>query len=157
MAEAEHQYQLALKDKPDHLAALLGYAHLKDYSESPDDAIQLYQRAANTHPQQASVPQQLGPEPGTGSTGRRKRWPPSAGPSVGTHEPLYRNNIATDLGGSEQVARGLPSTAAGAYRCGGKLQLRLLLNKKGQTQAAMMHFDWRLKADPSDGCGAALA
>ena len=60
LAEAEQQYQLALKEKPDDLPALLGYAQLKEYLGKPDEAIQLYQRAAKAYPQQASVHNNLG-------------------------------------------------------------------------------------------------
>ena len=38
-AEAEQQYLLALKEKPDYLPALLGYAQLKERLGQPDDAI----------------------------------------------------------------------------------------------------------------------
>ena len=59
-AEAERQYQLALKLKSDDLPALLGYAHLKEGQDKPDEAIQIYQRAAKAHPREASVYNNLG-------------------------------------------------------------------------------------------------
>ena len=50
----------ALKEKPDCLPALMGYAQLKDHLGKPDDAIRLYQQAAKTHPQAAGVHNNLG-------------------------------------------------------------------------------------------------
>ncbi len=60
MAEAEQQYLLALKEKPDDLAAILGYAHLQEQVGKPNEAILLYQRAVKAYPRQASVHNNLG-------------------------------------------------------------------------------------------------
>ena len=63
--------------------------------------------------------------------------------------PLFRNNIATvlvDLGRHHEAfahLRAVHGEAAAYYNMG------YLLNKKGQTQAAMQHFAMALRAEPS--------
>ena len=59
-AEAEQQYQLALKLKADYLPALLGYAQLKEQMGQPDEALRIYQRAAKAHPRDAAVFNNMG-------------------------------------------------------------------------------------------------
>ena len=53
--EAEEQYQQAMKKFPDDIRVLLGYAILKDQLNQPQDALKLYQQAANKHPREPSV------------------------------------------------------------------------------------------------------
>ena len=60
MADAEQYYRLALKEKPDHLPALLGYAQLEERLNKPNEALKLYQRAVKAYPQQASVYNNVG-------------------------------------------------------------------------------------------------
>ena len=149
MPEAEQQYQLALKDRPDDVAALLGYAHLKEYMSKPDEAIQLYQRAAQAHPEQASIYNNLGL-----CYARQNRLDEAvaAMERAVQQEPknaLYRNNIAAvlvDQGKSLEALRHLREahTGAAAY-----YNMGYLLQTKGQSQAAMQNFAAALKADPS--------
>ncbi len=148
-AEAEQQYLLALKDKPDDLPALLGYAHLKDSLGKPNEAIQLYQRAIKSYPKDASIHNNLGM-----CYSRQNRLDEAvASINLATQlepkNPLYRNNLATllvDQGKwSEALAqfRGVHNDAAAFYNMG------YLLNKKGETQASMQYFALALRADPS--------
>jgi tetratricopeptide (TPR) repeat protein len=149
MAEAEQQYQLALKEKPNDLPALLGYAHLKDRLGKPSEAIQLYQRAAKAHPQQAPVYNDLGL-----CYARQDRLDEAVvalkrATELDPKNLLYRNNIATvmvDQGNSREAfaqLREAHGDAAAYYNMG------YLLNKKGETQAAIRNFAMALKADPS--------
>jgi tetratricopeptide (TPR) repeat protein len=149
MVEAEQQYQTALKEKPDDLGALLGYAHLKDSTGKSAEAIQLYERAAKVYPQQASVYNNLGLclarqsryDEAVSAVGRAVQLEPK--------NPLYRNNMAAALIDQNRAQeaflqlRQVYGDAAAHYNLG------YLLNKKGQTQAAMQHFGMALTADPS--------
>jgi tetratricopeptide (TPR) repeat protein len=149
LAEAEQQYQLALSEDRNHLKALLGYAHLKEVREKPNDAIQLYQRAAKAYPKEASVHNNLGlcyarqgklDEAVTAMTVAIQLEPKN---------PLYRNNIATVLVDQNKAReafaqlREVHGNAAAYYNMG------YLLNKKGQTQAALQNFTMAVRADPS--------
>jgi tetratricopeptide (TPR) repeat protein len=150
MAEAEQQYQLALKERPNDLPAMLGYAHLKEFLGKPDEAIELYQRAAKAYPREASVHNNLGLcyarqqtrlDEAVAAMNRAVQLDPK--------NPLYRNNIATVLVDQGKLRdafghlRAVYDTAAAYYNMG------YLLNKKGQPQAALQHFGLALKADPS--------
>ena len=149
LAEAEQQYQAALKENPNHLPALLGYAQLKLRLERPDDALRLYQRAAKAHPQQAAVHNNIGlcyarqgkPDEAIAALNRAIQLDPK--------NPLYRNNIAAVLVDRDRLReayiylRETHGDAAAYYNIG------YLLNKRGQTQAAMQHFKLALNADPA--------
>jgi hypothetical protein len=54
-AEAADHYQKALKQEPNNLAALLGYALLKDRLGASAEAKQLYLQAVEAHPKQAAA------------------------------------------------------------------------------------------------------
>jgi tetratricopeptide (TPR) repeat protein len=151
LAEAEQQYQLALADKeqPNCLPALLGYARLKESLGKPNEAIQLYQRAAKAHPRQASVYNNLGM-----CYARQNRLDDAVAAisraiEIDPENPLYRNNVATVLVDQNKLReafaqlRKVHDPAAAYYNLG------YLLNKKGQTQAAIQHFALALKADPA--------
>lgn len=149
LAEAGQQYQMALKDKPDHLPALLGYAQLKDHLGKQDEALQLYQRAAKTHPREASVQNNMGL-----CCARMGRLDDAAAAlsqavQLDPKNPLYRNNVAAVLVDQGRLReafeqlRQVHGDAAAYYNVG------YLLNKKGQSQAALQHFSQALRADPS--------
>ena len=149
LSDAEAKYQLALKEKPDHLAALLGYAHLKERAGKPDEAIEIYRRAAKAHPREAAVHNNLG------LCYARQNQPDDAvaalknAVQLDPRNPRYRNNIATvliDQGNPREAyahLREVHQSAAAYYNMG------YLLNKKGQTQAALHNFSLALRADPS--------
>ena len=149
LADAEQQYQLALKEKPDSLPALLGYAQLKEHLGKPEDALRLYDRAVKSYPREASVHNNQGLcysrlarlDEAAAALGRAVQLDP--------RNPLYRNNIATvlvDQGKSREAfeqLRQVHGDAVAYYNLG------YLLNKKGQTQAAIQHFALALRVDPS--------
>jgi tetratricopeptide (TPR) repeat protein len=148
-AEAEQQYQLALKEKPDHLPALLGYARLKDGLGKPNEAIQLYQCAANAYPRQALVHNNLGLcyarqsrlDEAAAALGRAVQLEPK--------NPLYRNNLATVLVDQSKLREAMMHLQAAHGNAAAYYNMGYLLNKKGRTQEALQHFAWALKADPS--------
>ena len=149
MAEAEQQYQLALNENRNHLPALLGDARLKDYLGKPNEAIQLYQRAAKAYPQQASIHNNLGL-----CYARQNRLDEAVAAMSRAAElepgnPLYRNNIAAvlvDQGKLRDAFRHLREVHGDAAAC---YNMGYLLNKKNQPQAAMQYFALALRADPS--------
>jgi tetratricopeptide (TPR) repeat protein len=148
-AEAEQQYQLALKANPDYLPALLGYAQLQDRTDQPDEALRLYERAASVHPMQAPVYNNMGL-----FYARRGRLDEAVAAmtraiQLDPKNRLYRNNVATVLVEQGRIReafsqlREVHGDAVAYYNLG------YLLNKKGQTQAALQHFALALRADPS--------
>jgi tetratricopeptide (TPR) repeat protein len=149
LTEAEQQYQLALKEKPDHLAALLGYAELKDRQGKPEEALQLYQRAIKAYPQQASVHNNIGLcyarqgrlDEAVAAMNRAIQLEPK--------NNLYRNNIAGVLVDQNRVREAFAHLREAHGEAAANYNLGYLLNKKGQTQAAMQQFALALKADPS--------
>jgi tetratricopeptide (TPR) repeat protein len=148
-AEAEQQYQAALKEFPNNLPALLGYARLKDSLGKSTEAIQLYQRAAKAYPQQASVHNNLGLCYAQQNRLDEAAAAMSRAIQLEPKNPLYRNNIATvlvDRGNPREAfvhLREVHGDAAAHYNTG------YLLTKKGQTQAAIQQFTLALRTDPS--------
>ena len=63
--------------------------------------------------------------------------------------PLYRNNIATVLVDQGRLREAFAHLKQAHGEAAAYYNMGYLLNKKGQTQAAMQHFALALKADPS--------
>ncbi len=148
-ADAEQQYQLALKMNHDYLPALLGYAQLQEQAGQPDEALRLYQRTASVHPSQAPVYNNMGMfyarrgqlDEAVAAMTRTIRLDPK--------NPRYRNNVATVL-----VEQGRLREAFGQLRdvygdAVAYYNLGYLLNKKGETQVALQHFALALRVDPT--------
>lgn len=149
MSDAEHQYQTALNLSRDDLSALLAYARLKEQLGQKEDAFSLYQRAAKAHPKEPSVHNNIGLF--FARQGRLDQAVSAISVAIrmSPKNPLYRNNIATVLVDQcrfrEAYAnlREVYSEAVAYYNMG------YLLNKKGNTQAAMQHFAMAIRSDPS--------
>ncbi len=131
------------------MGALLAYAQLKEKLEQKNEAIWLYQRAAKTHPEEPSVYNNMGL-----FYARQERLDEAVAAmttaiQMAPKNPLYRNNIATVLVDQCRFReaftnlREVHSEAAAYYNLG------YLLNKKGNTPAAMQNFALALRADPS--------
>jgi tetratricopeptide (TPR) repeat protein len=148
-AEAEQQYQLALKEKPDYLPALLGCAQLKERQEKPDEALRLYERAIKAHPQQAAAYNNSGLcyarqgrlDKAVAALNRAVQLDPK--------NRLYHNNIAAVLVDQNQLNEAFAHLREAHGEAAAYYNMGFLLNKKGQTQAAMQQFALALKADPS--------
>ena len=149
LADAEQQYQLALKDKPDYLPALLGYAELKEQLGPPDEALRLYQRAAQAYPREPAVYNNMGLY--YAKLGRADEAVATLARAVALapKNPRYRNNIATVLVDQGRLQDAFAHFQAAYGEAAAYYNVGYLLNKKGQTQAAMQHFALALKADPS--------
>lgn len=148
-ADAEQQYLLALKEKPDYLPALLGYAQLKEQLRQPDDAIRLYQRAAKAYPREAAVHNNMGL-----CYARLGRLDEAVAAftravELAPRNPLYHNNIATVLVDQGRLREAFMHLKEGHGEAAAYYNMGYLLTKKGQTQPAMQHFAQALRADPS--------
>jgi tetratricopeptide (TPR) repeat protein len=149
LAEAEKQYQLALNENKNDVAAMLGYARLKEEMDKPEEAIALYQKASKIAPEEPTVFNNLGlcyarrnmKDEAVAALGRAILLQPK--------NALYRNNIAAVLveNGKMQEAyshlRAVNSDAVSYYNLG------YLLYKKGKTQEALRHFTIAAQLDPS--------
>jgi Tfp pilus assembly protein PilF len=149
MAEAEAEYQTALRAAPEFLPALLGYAHLQDQLGKPKEAIELYQRAIRAHPEQAAAYNNLGL-----CYARQNRLDDAVAAmnraiQLDAKNPLYRNNIAAVLVDQGRISEALPHLRAAHDDAATYYNLGYLLNKKGQSQMALQYFRLALQADPS--------
>ena len=149
MAEAEKQYRLALAEKSDDLTALSGYARLYDHMGKPKDAIRLYQRAAETHPRQASVHNNLGL-----CYAKQNRLDEAVAAmrratELDPENRLYRNNIATALVDQGKLREAFGHLQKGHSVAAAYYNMGYLLNRKGRTQEAMLHFKLAFRTDPS--------
>ncbi len=149
LADAEQQYQLALKDKPDYLPALLGYAQLKEQLGQPDEALRLYQRAAKAYPREAAVYNNMGLYYAKLGRADEAVATMTRAVALAPKNPRYRNNIATVLVDQGRLHDAFAHLQAAHGEAAAYYNMGYLLNKKGQTQAAMQHFALALKADPS--------
>ncbi len=147
--EAEEQYKKALEMDPNHLPALLGYAHLEDRRHNFEAAQKLYKRAMKKHSRDASVHNDQG------LCYYHHGMLPEAAKSmqraVELHQDrkLYRNNLATiyvDQGKNKEALAELTiahGEAVAHYNMG------FLLMKKEDKQAALAHFRQALEKDSS--------
>jgi Tfp pilus assembly protein PilF len=147
--EAEQYYQMALKEKPDDLNSLLGYAKFQENQGRINEAVALYQKAVQTHPKEAGAYNNLGL-----CYARRNKLNEAAqalGQAVqlDPRNLLYRNNLATVLVDQNRLAeafanlRDVHGDAVAYYNMG------YLLNKKGKLEAAEHHFAQALRSDPT--------
>ena len=148
-ADAEQQYQAALKLNHDHLPALLAYAHLKEELGQTSEALWLYQRAAKTYPKEPSVHNNIGLFYAQQGRLDEAVAAMSLAIQLAPKTPLYRNNIATVLVDQCRFREAFAHLKAVHSEAAAYYNLGYLLNKKGQTQAAMQHFAMALRADPS--------
>lgn len=147
--DAEAQYKKALDLDPNHLGALLGYAHLQDRRHNFEAAIKLYQQAQKKHPKEASVHNDLGL-----CYHRRGMLPEAAKELQRTVElnpdrKLYRNNLAAvyvDQGKSKEALAQLTIAHGEAV---GNYNLAYLLVKKQDNPSALAHFRKAAEIDPT--------
>ena len=149
LAEAEKQYQVALKENPKDMAAMLGYARLKERQGKPDEAVAMYQKTAKTFPQEAAVFNNLGLCHARRGTFDEAITALGRATLLQPKNVLYRNNMATVLVEMNRMQeayshlRVVHSEPACYYNIG------FLLNKKGKTQDAAQHFAMAYQLDPS--------
>ena len=147
--EAEAQYKRALKESPKDLRVLLGYARLKDRMKDPQESLKIYQRAAQAHPQEPSVFNNMAVHYARGGMLRDAAGALDKAVQLRPKEPKYRNNMATllvELGQPQQALEQLQAVYDDSVA---HYNLGYLLNKKGQRQAAAQEFATALRINPS--------
>lgn len=149
LPEAEQQYQLALKEDPTFLPALLGMAELQEQMGHPNEAIQWYERTIRAHPRQASAFNNMGLC--YARLGRQDEAVTAISRAIqlAPKNPLYRNNLAAALVEQGRTHEAFTHLSAVHTEAAAYYNLGYLLNKKGQTRAALQHFAWALRVDPS--------
>ncbi len=151
VAAAEAQLQRALDIDPNHLGALLAYAHLEDRQRNFQAALRYYNRALKKHGKDASVHNDMGLcyhrhgkfDEATRSLSKAIELDPGS--------KLYRANLAAVL-----VDQGKPSEALAQliHAHGapvGHYNLAYLLMQKKETAAALHHFREAARLDPTFG------
>ena len=146
---AEQQYVQALRAQPNDMAALLGYAGLKEKIAKPDEAQLLYQKAVAQFPNEPAVHNNLGLY-----LARRNQHAESAralarAVALQPQNLLYRNNLATVLVEMNRIVEAYAHLKAAHGEAGAYYNLGYLLQKKGNTQEAISYFAAALRADPS--------
>jgi Tfp pilus assembly protein PilF len=152
-AEAEEQYQQALRIAPNDVRALLGYAMLKDQMNQPQEALKYYQQAEKKYPKQAAIYNNLAVHFARRNMVREAIEAGQRAAELRPREPRYRNNLAALL-----VEAGLPQEAYKQLRevydePVAHYNLGFLLNKRGLKPAALQEFTIALQLSP----GMALA
>ncbi len=146
---AAEQYQRALKMEPGNAAALIGYAHLKDSEEQFTESDKLYQTAVKTHPSEAAILNDWAL-----SLQHRKKYNEAIQAltkaiALQPDKTLYRNNIATILVDMNRNDEALKQLTAAHGQAAAHYNLATLLHRKGNDEAARVHFAMAAKADPS--------
>ncbi len=146
---AEQQYVQALRAQPNDMAALLGYAGLKEKIAKADEARLLYQKAVEQFPNEPAVHNNLGLY-----LARRNQHAESAralarAVALQPQNPLYRNNLATVLVEMNRIPEAYSHLKAAHGEAGAYYNLGFLLQKRGNTLDAMGYFAAALRADPS--------
>ena len=148
-AEAEGYFKKALSMDPKNLNAHLAYALFFENQKRYQEAVDTYQKTIKLYPNDASVYNNLGlcherknkHEDAVNALGRAVQLDP--------RNALYRNNLAAvyiEQGRTSEaynILREVHGDAAAYYNVG------YLLQKKGQTDAAIHHFAQALRIDPT--------
>ncbi|HLA83786.1 MAG TPA: tetratricopeptide repeat protein, partial [Thermoguttaceae bacterium] len=146
--EAEEQYRKSLKASSTHLASLLGYGRLLDRQGRHAEAMEQYHRAVKAYPRDARPLNYLSLS--LASHGKFDEAVATMEQAIRLEprQAVYRNNMAVILveaGKNEAAFRHLCAVhdEATAY-----YNLGYLLQKRGDTDAALRHFAFALKRNP---------
>lgn len=149
LERADEVYRQALLDHPENLLPLVAYARMCSRHQRLDDAIELYRQAVQDHPQAALAWNDLGQ-----AHAQRKEWGLAASAAARAIEieprnPLYASNLARIL-----VAKGEPQGAMAALEqvydpAIANYNLGVLLNKNGQSEAALARFHRAAELNPN--------
>jgi len=147
--EAEKQYKKALKYKPKHLGALMGYAHLHDRRNKMDEAVKLYKKAIDAHPKEAAVHNDLGLCYHRRGMLKEAEQTLSKAIELAPDRKLYRNNLAAVMVDQGQTDVALAQLTAAHGPAAGHYNLGYLLAKKGDNGGALAHFQQAAAFDPT--------
>lgn len=147
LADAQQQYEKAIKASPTDLNALVGLARLQDRQGQPAQAVELYLRAAKAHPNSALVQNDLGL-----CFARQHQWQNSLqalgrASELSPGDAKYRNNLAMVLVEMGRPDEALPHLAATNSPAVAHYNLGYLLSQKGQRDMAVRHFQRALELD----------
>jgi len=148
LLEAEQQYKKALELSPDHLASMLGYGRLLDRQGRTPEAVKWYDRAAKAHPKDPRPLNHLALCLASHGAVNQAVAAMEQAVRLDPKEPVYRNNVAVILveAGNNAAAfrhlRAVHDEATAYYNLG------YLLQKRGDSDAALKHFDMALRRNP---------
>ena len=148
-AEAAEHYQKALQKAPNNLAALLGYAQLKDRLGEPAEARRLYLQAVNAHPKEASAHNNLALFCAARGLPNESSLAFAHAIQLQPKNPKYRNNFARLLVRMGRTSEAFAHLSAVHRPAVAHYNLAYLLERHGQLQAAAQHFAIALRADSS--------
>ena len=146
--EAETQLRKALSMNPNHLGALLAYAHLEDRRRDFEEATKYYQKALKKHAKEASVHNDLG------LCYHRRGMLNEAAKSLAkaveleSHKKLYRDNLAAVLVDQNKPQEALTQLTKAHGEAVGNYNLAYLLVQKHDNQTALQHFRRAAQMDP---------
>jgi Flp pilus assembly protein TadD len=145
---AATQYEIALKDSPDYVPALLSYAHLQDHQNKLAEATTLYQRAVKASPKEASAYNDMGlcyarrgmATEALSAMGKATQLQPD--------KALYRNNLACVLVDQHRVDDALAQLRAVDNESVANYNLGILLEQRKQDTLAQTHFQRAIELNP---------
>ena len=148
LQDAHDMYQRALKITPDYADALTGLALLKDRRGAYGEAVILYEKAANAHPNNAAVFNGMGLCHATHDNFKLALSALERAVQMEPRELKYRNNIAMVL-----VEMGRYDEAFSHFRAQyddpvAHYNLAYLLQKRGDNQKALEHFAAAIEKNP---------
>lgn len=146
--EAERQYKKALEISPKHLGSMLGYGRLLDRQGRAEEALQWYHRAIKEHPADPTPLNHLALCMASRGVTSQAAAVMEKAVHLDPKNPVYRNNMAVILveaGNNEAAFRHLAAVhdEATAY-----YNLGYLLQKRGDSKAALAHFTMALRRNP---------
>ncbi|WP_425613673.1 tetratricopeptide repeat protein [Anatilimnocola sp. NA78] len=147
-AEAQSQYEKALKTSPNDLASLISIARLHDRQGNFPKAIEAYNRAATAHPKSGLVQNDLGLCYARQKDAGKAIEHLNKACELAAKNPKYRNNLATVLvenGRNEEAFKQLKAlnTEGGAH-----YNLAYMLSARNKPEEAAAHLRLALQAEP---------
>ncbi len=149
--QAETQLREALAIDPNHVGALLAYAHLEDRQRNFQAALKYYDKALKKHSKDANVHNDLG------LCCHRHNKLNKAATALGNavqlepYQKLYRDNLAAVLVDQGKTPEALAQLIEAHGQPVGHYNLGYLLVQKRDTPAALHHFRRAAQLDPSFG------
>ncbi len=150
-AEAEKQYELALKETPKNTKLLCALARLRIRQGKFEEATKLYQQATKIAPDDPSVLNDVAL-----CHARQNQWPEAMRAwnrcvQLQPKNALYRNNLAAAMVECGQVDGAMQQLLAVHNEAAAHYNLGYLLAKKGLQRNAAEQFQLALNKDPSLG------
>jgi len=149
LADAERQYQLAMKESPKDVKVICAFARLRVRQGQSAEALKLYQQALKIAPDQPFVLNELAL-----CYARQQQWNDALQTwhrcvQLEPNNPLYRNNLAAAMVEAGQLDAAMVQLRAVHKEAVAHYNLGYLLAKKGQQPSAAQHFRVALERDPS--------